>query len=91
MKRTDPSGTPRRTKITTFVILKNHASTPVIRERSSQTSKARTEPNRDRFMEKDGMIDRIKALEKSIAARTDRESGLGLLNPSEIDRERTKI
>ena len=44
----------------TFVILINHASAPVRKERLSPTSKARRETSRNEFMEKGGMPDRVE-------------------------------
>ena len=44
-------------KGTTFVILINHASAPVRKERLSPTSKARREVSKNEFMEKGGMPD----------------------------------
>ena len=44
-------------KVTTFVILKNHASAPIRKERLSPTSKARREASRNQFVEKGGMPD----------------------------------
>ena len=52
--------TSTNSKGTTFVILKNHTSTPVRKERLSPTSKARKEASRNEFVEKSGMPDRIK-------------------------------
>ena len=68
-------------KGTTFVILKNHACTPIRKERLSPTSKARKEASRKRA----GCQTERKAFVKSTVARIVREPGLGLLNPSEID------
>ena len=48
-------------KGTTFVILINHASAPVRKERLSPTSKARREASRNKFVEKGGMPDRVKS------------------------------
>ena len=48
-------------KGTTFVILKNHASPPIRKERLSPTSKARREASRNEFMEKGGMPNRVKS------------------------------
>ena len=45
----------------TFVILKNHTSAPVRKERLSSTSKARREATRNKFVEKGGMPDRAKS------------------------------
>ena len=44
-------------KGTTFVILKDHTSAPVTKERLSPTSKAWREASRNEFMEKGGMPD----------------------------------
>ena len=62
-----------------FVILKNHASAPIRKERFSPTSKARREANRNEFMEKSGMPDRVKSF-REINRREDRpraRPGLG--------------
>ena len=48
-------------KGTTFVILINHTSAPIRKERLSPTSKARREASRNEFMVKDGMPDRVKS------------------------------
>ena len=47
-------------KGTTFVILINHASAPVRKERLSPTSKARREASRNQFVKKGGMPDRVE-------------------------------
>ena len=65
------------------MILINHASAPIRKERLSPTSKARREASRNQFVEK-GQTE-PKALEKSIVERIVREPGVGLLNPSEMD------
>ena len=72
-------------KGTTFVILINHASSPIRKERLSPTSKARREASRNKFMVRAECQTESKALKKSIVARIVREPGLGLLNPSEMD------
>ena len=41
-------------KVTTFMILINHASAPIRKERSSSTSKAKREASRNKFVEKGG-------------------------------------
>ena len=69
----------------TFVIFINHRSAPIRKERLSPSSKARKKASRKEFMQKSGMPDRVKALEKSIVERIVREPGLGLLNQSEMD------
>ena len=43
------------------MILKNHSSAPVKKERLSLTSKTRREASRNEFMEKGGMPDRVKS------------------------------
>ena len=58
-------------KGTTFVILINHASAPVRKERLSQTSKARRKASRNEFVEKGGMPDRVKSF-REINSRQDR-------------------
>ena len=72
-------------KGTTFVILENHRSAPVRKERLGPTRKARREASRNQFVEKGGCQTESKALEKSIVDRIVREPGLRLLNPSEMD------
>ena len=48
-------------KGTTFVILIDHTSAPIKKERLSPTSKAKREASRNEFMEKGGMPDRVKS------------------------------
>ena len=43
------------------MILINHTSTSIRKERSSPTSKARMEASRDEFMVKGGVSDRVKS------------------------------
>ena len=43
------------------MILKNHTSAPIRKERLSPTSKARREASRNKFVEKDGMPDRVES------------------------------
>ena len=45
----------------TFVILINHARSPIRKERLTPTSKARREASRNKFVEKGGMPDRVKS------------------------------
>ena len=58
-------------KETTFMILINHASAPIKKERLNPTSKARREASRNKFMIKDGMPDRVKSF-REIDSRQDR-------------------
>ena len=53
------------------MILKNHASAPIRKERLSPTSKARRETSRNKFVEKGGMPDRVKNF-REIDSREDR-------------------
>ena len=48
-------------KGTTFVILINHASTPIRKKRLSPMSKARREASQNEFVEKEGVPDRVKS------------------------------
>ena len=70
--RTDPCGTPRRTrKEAAFVILINHTIAPVRKERLSPTSKARKKTSQNQFVEKGGMPDRVKSF-REINSRENR-------------------
>ena len=72
-------------KGTTFVILINHASVPVRKERLSPTSKARREASQNEFIEKGGVPDRVKSF-REINSKEDRpRARYGLLNPFEMD------
>ena len=53
------------------MILKNHTSAPIRKERLSPTSKARREASRNQFMEKSGMPDRVKSF-REIDSRENR-------------------
>ena len=54
----------------TFVILINHASAPIRKERLSPTSKARREASQNKFVEKGRMPDRVKSF-REINSRQD--------------------
>ena len=58
-------------KAMTFVILINHSSAPIRKERLSPTSKARSEASLNEFVEKSGMPDRAKSF-REIDSRQDR-------------------
>ena len=53
------------------MILKDHTSAPIRKERLSLTSKARREASRNKFLEKSGMPDRVKSF-REINSRQDR-------------------
>ena len=58
-------------KGTTFVILINHASAPVRKERLNATSKAKRETSQNKFVEKGGIPDRVKKF-REISSRENR-------------------
>ena len=58
-------------KETTFVILVDHTSAPIRKERLSPTSKARREASRNKFVEKSRMPDRVKSF-REIDSRENR-------------------
>ena len=62
--------TSTNSKGTTFVILKNHTSAPIRKERLSPTSKARREASQNQFVEKGRMLDRVKSF-REIDSRQD--------------------
>ena len=53
------------------MILIDHRSAPIRKERSSPTNKARREASRDEFVKKSGMPDRVKSF-REINSRQDR-------------------
>ena len=55
----------------TFVILKDHTSVPIRRERLSPMSKARREVSRNKFVKNGGMPDRVKSF-REIDSRQNR-------------------
>ena len=63
--------TSTNSKRATFVILINHTSAPVRKERLSPASKTRTESSRNKFVEKGGMPDRVESF-REIDSRQDR-------------------
>ena len=69
--RTDPCGTPTDLKGVAFVVLIDHTSAPIRKERLSPTSKARREASRNQFVEKSGMSDRVKSF-REMNSRQDR-------------------
>ena len=54
------------------MILKDHRSAPIRKERLSPTSKARREANQNEFVEKGRMPDRVKSFREEIGCREDR-------------------
>ena len=70
-KNGSSQNTSTDSKGTAFVILKNHTSAPIRKERLSPTSKARREASRNKFVEKGKMPDRVKSFGE-IDSRDDR-------------------
>ena len=69
----------------TFVILKDHASALVRKERLSPTSKAKRDASRNQFVEKDGMPDRVKSF-REVDSRQDRSRARpGFVKPIRMD------
>ena len=71
------------------MILKNQASVPIRKERLSLTSKVRREASRNEFMEKSGMLDRVKHFGE-INSREDRpraRPGIVKLIQNELTKE----
>ena len=68
-------------KETTFVILINHASVPIRKERLSPTSKARRETSRNEFMEKGGITDRVKSFREINSSKNHLKALPGFVKP----------
>ena len=68
-------------KEATFVILKNHPSAPIRKERLSPTSKARREVSQNNFVEKSGMPDRVKSFGEVNSSKTRSKVQLGFVKP----------
>ena len=79
------SNTSTDSKGAAFVILIDHTSVPVRRERLSPTSKARREASRNQFVEEGRMPDRVKSF-REINRRQDRPKARpGFVKASEMD------
>ena len=63
------------------MILKNHASASVKKERLNLTSKARGEASRNKFMEKSGMPDRVENLREVDHSKNRLRAGLEFVKP----------
>ena len=68
-------------KGTTFVILINHASAPIRKEKLSPTSKARREASQNTFMEKGGVSDRVKSFGEINSREDHPRARPGLVKP----------
>ena len=68
-------------KGTAFVILKNHTSAPITKERLSPMSKARMEASRNQFVEKIGLPDRVKSFRKIDSRENRPRSRPGFVKP----------
>ena len=67
------------------MVLINHASSPIIQERSSPTSKARREASRNECVEKGRVPDRVKSVGEINSGEDRPRAGLGMLNPSKMN------
>ena len=74
--------TSTNSKGTTLVILINHASAPVGKERLSPTSKARREASQNKFTEKSEMLDRVKSFGEINSTEDRLRAWSGFVNPS---------
>ena len=90
--RTDPCGTPRRTRKERLLwFWKTTEARLSERKDWVQRAKQGGKPAEISLWKREGCQTESKALEKSIVARIVQEPGLGLLNPSEMDWERYRI
>ena len=67
------------------MILKNHTSAPIRKERLSPTSKAKWEASRNKFVEKGGMLDRVENLRKFDNTKNRSRAWLEFINPYKMD------
>ena len=68
-------------KGTTFVILINHASAPIRKEKLSPTSKARRDASRNEFVEKGGMPDRVESVREIDSGQNRPRARPGFVKP----------
>ena len=68
-------------KGTTFVILKNHGSAPIRKERLGPTSKARREASRKEFVKKCRTPDRLKSFGEVDSSKNCPRARLGFVKP----------
>ena len=61
------------------MILINHSSAPIRKERLSLTSKAKREASRNKFLEKDGMPDRVESLREVDSSENRPKAMLGFV------------
>ena len=80
-------------KRTTFVILINHASTPIRKERWGPTSKARKEASRNQFKYKGGMPGRVKSFGEINSEKNHPRTRPGFVKPirNELKKEQNLI
>ena len=72
------------------MILKNHTSASIRKEKLSPTSKAKRKASRNKFVKKSGMPNRVESL-REVDCRIVQQPDLGMLNPSETDYKRNRI
>ena len=68
-------------KEATFVILINHASAPIRKERLSPMSKAKREASRNEFVAKIGMPDRVERFRETNSRQDRPRARLGFVKP----------
>ena len=68
-------------KGTAFVILINHTSAPIRKERLSLTSKARREASRNKFVEKGGMPNRVESFREIDSRQDHSRARTGFVKP----------
>ena len=73
-----------------FVILINHASAPIRKERLSPTSKARKEASQNEFVEKDGMPDRVKSFTEIDSRQNRPRARPGFVKPIQNGRRKVQ-
>ena len=79
--RMDLENTSTNSKGTAIVILINHASTPIRKERLSTTSKARREVSRNELMEKSGVLDVVESFPEIKSSQRRPRSRPGFVKP----------
>ena len=67
------------------MILKNHASAPVKKERWSPTTRARKEVSRNKFVEKGRVSDRVERFQEVDRSKNRSRANLGLLNSFKME------
>ena len=77
----------------TFLILKNHASAVIRKEKLSSTNKTNREASRNTFVKKDGMPDSVESLGEVDCSKNRKRARLGFVKPiqNELRKKRNLI